>query len=126
MSRNSDNIILDDLAEAWPPRPVFWAFFWLAIACFIAKAHYLNGLYNFLESKRRFDWLQQLAAITQRDAAFVILAGMASAALIALTRPLNFLNKWLYRLIRLIALLCLIYLIIAIAAFDFLRSFPTC
>src|SRR5258705_12760155 len=99
MSRSSDTIILNDLAEPRPPRPVFWAFFWLAIACFIAKAHYLNGLYNFWESKRRFDWLQQLAAIMQRDAAFVIIAGMASAALLAITRPLNFVNRWLYRLI---------------------------
>ncbi|HEV8292568.1 MAG TPA: sulfatase, partial [Tepidisphaeraceae bacterium] len=66
------------------------------------------------------------ASITQRDAAFVIIAGMASAASLAITRPLNSLNKWLYRLIRLFALLALIYLIVAMAAFDFLRSFPTC
>src|SRR5882762_10368579 len=127
MSRISDeDLILEELARERPPRGVFWPFFWLAIACFIAKAWYFNSLYKFSESKRRFDWLQQLAAITQRDAAFVIIAGMASAGLLAITRPLNSLNKWLYRLIRLFALLCLIYLIIATTAFDFLRSFPTC
>src|SRR5205814_9933061 len=90
------------------------------------KALYCNNLYKCSRSKRRFDWLQQLAAISQRDAAFVIITGMACAALLAITRPLNSVNKWLYRFIRLFALVCLIYLIIASAAFDFIRSFPTC
>jgi arylsulfatase A-like enzyme len=121
-----DDIILQEMQRERPRRTVFWAFFYLALACFIAKGHYLNGLYNFLESKRRLDWIQHLAAITQRDTAFVIIAGMASALLLLITRPLNVLNKWLYRLIRLFALLCLIYVIVAMAAFDFLRSFPTC
>src|SRR5215204_2046024 len=121
-----DDIILQELQRERPARPVLWAFFFLALACVIAKAHYLHSLYNFFESKRRLDWLQQLAAITQRDAAFFIIAAMASAALLAFTRPLNSLNKWLYRLIRLFTLLCLIYLILATAAFDFTRSFPTC
>src|SRR5258706_11499995 len=127
MSRISDeDLILEELARERPPRGVFWPFFWLAIACFIAKAWYFNSLYKFSENKRRFDWLQQLAAIPQRDAAFVIIAGMACAGLLALTRSMNSLNKLLYRLIRFSALLCLIYLIIATAAFDFIRSFPTC
>src|SRR5436190_10682084 len=121
-----DDIILEELARERPARSVFWRFFFLAIACFIAKAWYLNSLYKFSESKRRFDWLQQLAAISQRDAAFVIIAAMTCAALLAITRSFNSFNKWLYRLIRLFALACLIYLIIATAAFDFTRSFPTC
>jgi arylsulfatase A-like enzyme len=121
-----DDIIRQELQRERPARPVFWAFFFLAVACFIAKAHYLHSFYNFFQSKRRLDWLQELAAITQRDAAFVIITGMASAALLAVTRSLNSLNKWLHRLVRLLALLCLIYLIVAMAAFDFLRSFPTC
>src|SRR5215208_8494912 len=101
MSKNRDkDIILEELQRERPARPVFWAFFFLAVACVIAKAHYLHSLYNFFESKRRLDWLQQLAAITQRDAAFFIIAGVASAALLAVTRPLDSLNKWLYRLIR--------------------------
>ncbi|HEV8290795.1 MAG TPA: hypothetical protein VGP94_02675, partial [Tepidisphaeraceae bacterium] len=104
MSPNADDdIILQELQRERPARSVFWVFFFLAVACFIAKAHYLHTLYNFFESKRRFDWIQNLASITQRDAAFVIIAGMASAALLAITRPLNSLNKWLYRLIRLFA-----------------------
>src|SRR5436190_5101900 len=121
-----DDIILEELARERPARSVFWRFFFLAIACFIAKAWYLNSLSKFSASKRRFDLLQQLAAITQRDAAFVIIAGMACAALLAITRPLNTLNKWLHRVIRLLVFVCLIYLIIATAAFDFIRSFPTC
>ena len=36
----------------------------------------------------------------QRDAAFVIVAGMGSAVLLAVTQPMERLNKWLYRLIR--------------------------
>ncbi|HEV8607922.1 MAG TPA: sulfatase-like hydrolase/transferase [Tepidisphaeraceae bacterium] len=125
--QNTDiNIILDEPAREQPNRSIFWPFFCLALACFISKVHYLNTLANFFESNRRLDWLQQLAAITQRDAAFVILSAMAAAVLLAITRPLKFLNKWLYRLTRLFALLCLIYLILATAAFDFLRSFPTC
>jgi len=127
MSRISDDdLILEEMARERPPRSIFWAFFYLGLACFAAKAHYFNSLYKFSESKRRFDWLQQLAAITQRDAAFVIIAGMAAAGLLALTRSMNSLNKWLHRLARLFALLCLIYLIPATAAFDFTRSFPTC
>src|SRR3954464_8667656 len=127
MSKASDDdIILEELARQRPARPVVWRFFFLALACFIAKAHYLNSLFKFSESKRRFDWLQQLAGITQRDAAFVIIAGLASAGLLALTRRFDLLNKWLYRLIRLFVFLCLIYLIAAAAAFDFTRSFPTC
>jgi len=121
-----DDIILEELDRERPRRSVFWAFFFLAIACFIAKAHYLNSLYKFSESKRRFEWFQQLAAITQRDGAFVIISGILCAGLIALTHSLNSLNKCLYRLIRLFTLLCLIYLIIAMAEFDFTRSFPTC
>ena len=78
MSRISDDdLILEEMARERPPRSIFWAFFYLGLACFAAKAHYFNSLYKFSESKRRFDWLQQLAAITQRDAAFVIIAGMA-------------------------------------------------
>jgi arylsulfatase A-like enzyme len=127
MSKTPDeDIILQELQRERPARPVLWAFFFLGLACIIAKAHYLHSLYSFFESKRRLDWMQNLAAITQRDAAFFIIAGMASAALLAITRPLDLLNKWLYRLIRLFTLLCLIYLIIAIADFDFTRSFPTC
>src|SRR2546426_12320775 len=113
MSRNSDDdIILQEMARERPVGSVFWAFFLLALACFIAKAHYLHGLYNFWESKRRFDWLQQLAAITQRDAAFFIIAGMASAVFLGITPPLNFLNRRLYRLIRLFSLLCPLFLIL--------------
>src|SRR6266581_4879363 len=95
-----DDIILQEFSRERPVRSVFWAFFFLAVAAVVA--------------------------IAQRDAAFVIIAGMGLAVLLAVTRPMERLNKWLYRLIRVFALLCLVYEIVAIAAFDFLRSFPTC
>src|SRR5438874_11221420 len=112
-----DDIILQEFSRERPVRSVFWAFFFIAVAAVVAKAHFLNSLFPFLESKRRFDWMQQLAAITHRDAAFVIVAGMGSAVLLAVTRPMERLKKWLYRLIRVFALLCLVYEIIAIIAF---------
>src|ERR1041385_6873335 len=95
-----DDIILAEMQRERPRRSVLWAFFFLGLACVIAKAHFLNTLFPFSESERRLDWLQQLAAITQRDGAFVIIAGMASAILLAVTRPMERLQKWLYRLIR--------------------------
>src|SRR5258705_2144911 len=126
MSQSDDDIIVREMQRERPRRSVFWAFFFLAVACVIGKAHFLNTLFPFSESRRRLDWLQQLAAITQRDGAFVIIVAMASALLLAVTRPMDRVNKWLYRATRLFTLLCLVYVIIAIAAFDFLRSFPTC
>src|SRR5687768_13997097 len=110
-----DDIILQELARERPARPVFWAFFFLGVACVAAKTYFQHSLWNFFEHKRREDWILELAVFCQRDAAFVIVAGMASAALLAITRPLNWFNKWLYRLIRLFALLCVVYLVVAMA-----------
>src|SRR5436190_1475523 len=107
------------------PRSVFWVFFWLAAACFVAKVYYLNDLWPFFQNKRKRDWLEQLAAITQKDAAFVTIAGMICGLILLITRPMRRIHRLLDAIIRLFAITCVAYVVIAAAAFDFLRSYPT-
>ena len=49
--KNVDRDIQPDAPAANDrPRSVFWVFFWLAAACFVAKVYYLNDLWPFFQN----------------------------------------------------------------------------
>src|SRR4051794_9760321 len=110
---NQGQTYSDDQAHENRQRPIFWIFFWLAVACLVAKIYYLNSLYPFFQHNRKKDWLENLSAITQGDMAFVVIAAMISALLLLITSPFRRAHRLLHALIRLFAILCLAYIITA-------------